>query len=162
MGKGRVSNTFRILVTGSRDWDNRDLMDQELSRAYGLAWEQRKHPVLVHGHCPTGADAMADDLWTHGSGLEPERHPADWKPWGPDGSVDKTAGFKRNQLMVDLGADVCLAFHVRGAKNNGTKHCRDLAIAALIKTRIIWSDGHIFEFTPDGSGGMRERVVATP
>jgi hypothetical protein len=49
-----------------------------------------------------------------------EPHPADWKPNGRSGPVDHGAGIKRNHLMVDLGADICLAFPTicRGTKNN--------------------------------------------
>lgn len=59
--------------------------------------------VIVHGHCPKGADAMADRYGVEHR-LTVERHPAQWQAFG------KSAGFKRNSHMVSLGADTCLAF----------------------------------------------------
>jgi hypothetical protein len=49
---------FRLLVTGSRTWD-------DVSRVeHALAVILARHPegiVLVHGACPRGADAIAAD-----------------------------------------------------------------------------------------------------
>lgn len=129
-------DTYRILVTGSREWDNSAVMEPYLQDAYWYASRMGYTPVLVHGACPTGADQMADEVWTLGTGLEPERHPADW-------SVGKAAGFIRNKQMVDLGAWVCLAFCQAGAGNKGTDHCAGLAEAAGIPVRRIWSDGRV-------------------
>lgn len=84
--------------------------------------------VVVHGHCPTGADAIAD-VWCLRKDVRLERHPADWKRWG------KAAGPKRNEEMVELGADVCLAFIKN--KSKGATHCSDLAEAADITT-VRW------------------------
>jgi hypothetical protein len=83
--------------------------------------------VLVSGNCPTGADAIAERFW-EANGMPVERHPADWKTFG------KAAGPKRNQEMVDLGADVCLAFPMKGSR--GTMHCMKAAKAAGIPLKI--------------------------
>jgi hypothetical protein len=80
--------------------------------------------VLVHGAC-RGADLTAAAIWRLW-GLPTEAHPADWTTHG------RSAGFLRNRLMVDLGADVCLAFirdHSRGAE-----HTAALAETAGIRT----------------------------
>jgi hypothetical protein len=94
-----TDKTYRVLVTGSRDWADYAAVMAVLDAVAA------EHPelVVVHGHCPTGADRYAD-VWAQMAGLRPERHPADWARHG------KAAGFRRNAEMVGLGADVCLAF----------------------------------------------------
>lgn len=66
---------------------------------------------------------MARDIARNVFWLTEEPHPADWS-WG------NGAGMHRNQEMVDLGADVCLAF-IRG-KSSGTRDCADKAAKAGI------------------------------
>jgi hypothetical protein len=105
----------RILTTGSRDWSDYRTIARELvryisdnavmstdSQGFPVDWDTQGW-VIVHGHCPTGADAWVDEFAvTHF--IEVERHEADWRRYG------SRAGFKRNSEMVDAGADVCLAF----------------------------------------------------
>jgi hypothetical protein len=59
--------------------------------------------IVVHGACPTGADAMASGI-CNDLGFEQEPHPARWKLYG------KAAGFIRNQEMVDTHPDLALAY----------------------------------------------------
>ncbi|WP_460071114.1 SLOG family protein [Streptomyces sp. YKOK-I1] len=122
---------YRILVTGSRDWRDADAV-------FGALHEARIGPgaahglVVVHGACPTGADALArgwarlhDEL-----GVIEEAHPARWRV---NGVLDRAAGFRRNAEMVALGADVCLAFIKDGSR--GASHTAGLAEQASIPTR---------------------------
>ncbi|MEU6342184.1 SLOG family protein [Streptomyces sp. NPDC046977] len=119
---------YRILVTGSRDWNQMDIVHGALA----TACFQNVPAVIVHGACPSGADAIAS-WWVRGHriiGLTEERHPADWRPGG---RFDRAAGFRRNAHMVALGADVCLAFIRNGS--NGASHTAALAEQAGIEVR---------------------------
>lgn len=119
--------TYRLIVTGAREWDRELLL-------YGVLDEYRDHQglVLVHGACPRGADHMAD-RWARLRGVQVEWHPADWQTHG------RKAGPIRNKAMVDAGADLCVAFLT--ASSRGARGTADMAEAAGIPTRRIRSDG---------------------
>lgn len=124
-----MTQPYRILVTGSRDWQDMDRLYAVLATAVF----QKVPAVIVHGACPKGADAQAA-WWVrmHGRalGVAEERHPANWRP---NGQLDRSAGFRRNAHMVQLGADLCLAFIRNGSR--GATHTADLAEHAGIPTR---------------------------
>jgi hypothetical protein len=113
---------MRVLITGSREWPD----DNSVGRAIHEWIDKGGYipPVdglegftLVHGACPKGADAHAEAFgvaWVEPYGGVVERHPADW-------TVGRAAGVLRNQKMVDLGADVVLAFPTPGGR--GTQDC---------------------------------------
>lgn len=92
----------KILVTGSRNWNDISLVVEQL-KGY------RPGTVLIHGAC-RGADiicaAVAETL-----GFVVRDYPADWSVHG------KAAGPIRNQQMLTLEhrpdepIDLCLAFH---------------------------------------------------
>lgn len=121
---------MRVLITGSRDWDERERLENVLD---GFKADL-KSLLLVHGDCPTGADAMAQE-WADKNDVPTERHPADW-------SKGRSAGPERNKRMVSLGADVCLAFrgyctsprcNVDGQHfSHGTENATKLCVAASI------------------------------
>lgn len=122
---------MRVLVAGSQDWPDPyaifDELDEVFSKSGGDLF------VLVHGHCPNGADAYAE-MWavwmrSQGYSVVSERHPANWKKFG------RPAGYRRNAEMVALGADLCLVFI--NNESNGSTHTRKLAIKAGIETKTF-------------------------
>lgn len=116
---------YRILVTGSRTWDDHDLVRDALT----MAIYQNVPAVIVHGACLSGADAIAS-WWVRRYkflGVTEEPHPADWK------LHHRAAGPRRNKAMVDLGADLVLAFIRNGSR--GATGCAALAEAAGIPTK---------------------------
>jgi len=121
-----TEDRFRILITGSRNWNSVTKIHDEI-----LAVIMEYGPIpytVVHGGA-VGADLMAAHAaWvlSHEHDVQVEEHPADW-------SLGRAAGLIRNQYMVDLGAQVCLAF----IRNNsaGASHCRDACYEAGIPVR---------------------------
>lgn len=121
---------LRILVTGSRSWQDRATIKDALLKAAEEytpddgAWANRDITV-VHGNA-RGADTIAH-LVAVALGWAVEPHPctdADWAVFG------KSAGHRRNGRMVSLGADVCLAFPI--GESRGTRGCMELAKKAGI------------------------------
>lgn len=119
----------RILVTGSRDWTDRDT----IARALFAAWLDLDRPVdavLVHGACHLGgADTIAAEIWAK------QGYPVDPHPAKRDPVTGRILGPQRNAQMVALGADLCLAFPLPSSR--GTRNCIRLAREAGIPTRIF-------------------------
>jgi hypothetical protein len=118
---------LRVLVTGSRDWEDERAVRQALIDVW-IACDPNRL-TIVHGACPTGADAIAEAWGTAMAERAPttvtvERHPADWQQYG------RRAGHLRNAEMVKAGANLCLAF----IRNNspGATGCLKLAVKAGI------------------------------
>ena len=111
----------RVLVTGSRNYDDKDILFDALADQYEPGM------IVVHGGA-RGADTLAGEwvkkMQTLGYQVVAEVHPADWDRHG------KSAGAIRNQEMVDAGADVCLAFPE--GESRGTRHCMKAAERAGI------------------------------
>jgi hypothetical protein len=110
-----------------------DALDDTLLEAHRTG----KELVVVHGGA-RGADSMAEQ-WARQIGVRTEVHRANWKRDGMRG------GFKRNEEMVNLGADRCLAFGMPCDKHpsqpphitHGTDHCLRLATNAGIPSAHI-------------------------
>jgi len=136
---------LRILVTGSREFDDLDVVRTALLEA--VAGSEGPHTLVQGG--ARGADTLAAKL-AQEFGWAVETHPADWpapcvkscvhgsRPARPDGGTYcPAAGHRRNQVMGDLGADVVVAFLKAGARNGGTKHCIRLAKNAGLTVRKV-------------------------
>lgn len=136
----------RILVTGARACRDVPTARDQIHAVLQLVREQEffSDAVLVHG-AAEGADLIASAVWREMGG-ETEPHPARWNVCVPDckpnhrkfrgdRSYCPQAGFRRNREMVELGADLCLAF-LRGP-SRGTRNTADMAERAGIETRRI-------------------------
>ena len=142
--------TYRILVTGSRSWTDRTRIAQSIMTAINesqpMLVDEKGNPdrraianvVVMHGACPTGADALAQDVCDH-MGIDTDPYPADWEQY------KKRAGFIRNIMMVQTEPDICLAF-LRPCLNpkchiiephgtHGTSHCMKQAELAGVPVR---------------------------
>lgn len=142
----------RLLVTGSRSWTDRDAITDALDDAVDTFWPNsdpdNETIVLVHGDA-RGADRLAAEIWTKRWSMPTEPHPADWT--GPcrrtcrhghrrvtaagTDTICPAAGLYRNIEMVELGADLVLAFILDSSA--GASQCARLAAKAGIEVRRI-------------------------
>lgn len=116
---------LRILVTGSREWTDERAILSVLGDAAGDT--PAREITLMHGTC-RGADVIAERL-ARDAGWAIERYPADWARHGD------AAGQIRNERMVKVGADVCIAF-IRD-KSPGASTTARKADRAGIRT-VVW------------------------
>ena len=113
----------RILITGSREWKDPNVVQDAIFEWVYFNSPSKEEIVVVHGDASRGADRMARDYARACDWITEEAHPAVWnapcvETCAPghrrtnryNREYCPAAGMTRNQLMVDLGADVCLAF----------------------------------------------------
>ncbi len=116
-----------LVVVGNRDYDNYEFFCKTMDRYIAhFGYEIRK---VYSGDAP-GIDQMTED-WAISRGYKFEAIPAVWQL--PDGSTDRGAGMKRNEILIAKGTHV-VAFW--DGKSTGTKHSSGLA-KELNKTRMI-------------------------
>lgn len=140
-----MTDPKRILITGSRDWGDRQTISHRL---YDVTGGDVRDVVIIHGanyDRPESADLLAQQL-ANRLFIPTEPHPADWPTCAPDcnPSHRKTnrrgqeycpkAGMRRNAEMVNSGPIwACLAF-IRN-RSAGATGCAALAEKAGIPTR---------------------------
>lgn len=101
-----MRSTVRILVCGSRDWNDVGLIRERLEKF-------PKDSIVIHGGC-RGADIISGMI-AEELGMEVLCFPAEWGKFG------RSAGPKRNQRMLDEGIpDIVLAFHGDIGSSKGT------------------------------------------
>jgi hypothetical protein len=112
---------MKVLVCGSREWDDESLVLQRLS-------EIPHGSTVIHGDC-RGADKIAGRA-AKMFNLEVIAVPADW-------SLGKSAGPIRNRKMLDMKPDLVIAFHDSIASSLGTRDCVMEAKERGIPVQII-------------------------
>ncbi len=120
-----MSENLRILITGSRNWTDEKTVAKALHDA--TVGHDPANVTVVHGACRTGADRIAAEAAAL-FGFKLEAHPANWNAHG------RAAGPIRNNAMIALGADICLAFPLGESK--GTRGSMKRAAAAGIPVSI--------------------------
>lgn len=120
--------TFTIMVTGSRDWLDKQYVWHILDGI--VAREKAKDPDaffrLLHGGA-RGADEFAG-AWANRRGITEEVIHAKWR------TIGRNAGLIRNRQLIEMGPDIVVAFRLNGS--HGTGHAIGLAQAAGIETFV--------------------------
>lgn len=111
----------RVLITGSRTWTDRAAVNSCLNEELLV----HEHITVIHGGA-RGADTIAAE-WCAvqralGAPVKEEVYPVSKEEWQRYG---KRAGYRRNAMMVNTGADICYAFPL--GPSNGTRGCMGLA-----------------------------------
>jgi hypothetical protein len=111
---------MRVLVTGGRVFDSRDLLIEAMDRLH----EECGITTLIHG-AAKGADTLAGG-WAESRGIEVIACPADWRRY------HRAAGPIRNkQMLVEHKPDLVVAF----PGSTGTAHM--VAIAEKAGVEVI-------------------------
>lgn len=167
-------DSIRLLVTGSRDFPNRAVVDLAL-RAVDARFlrdtSRGGQPTLVHGGA-RGLDSLAEQSWTQAQRGRVERHPAQWRQhtdqcpaWDRDRPTCRLAGPRRNQEMLEAGADLCLAFPLwplaaRGQNSSrGTWDMATRARDAGVPTFVVWGQS-LFAFGEPAQALLERELTA--
>lgn len=150
----KVPGEFRVLVTGSRTWDDIETLDAMLETVLVYARSQGLKLVVIHGAHRPKKEEVSEGTWEHplrsvdwlthlwciNSGVKEDPHPAKWTSGG---QYNSEAGKDRNVFMVkERNADICISA-MRGV-TSGTAHC----------TRMAKKEGiPIVPITQDTAGG---------
>lgn len=119
---------MRLVAGGSRVWQ-----DVSLIQVWLEILHRDQHPTVVRVGDATGADRFIAEC-AEKIGIPPEIHPAMWKIWGT------AAGPIRNRNMLDLGADLVLAFRM-GEISDGTDDLLSQAREHQIPAIVVHPDG---------------------
>jgi hypothetical protein len=112
-----------ILICGSRDWLNKDIIKQEILKFNNIE-------KIIHGGC-RGADILGG-LVAKDLNIPVQVFEANWNLHG------KSAGPKRNQQMIDEGEpNFVLAFHDNINESKGTKDMINRTVKHKIDYKII-------------------------
>lgn len=123
---------MKILITGSRDWQDYATIHLALSRVikeyFAPNKPKREDVLIIHGGA-MGADSLAGE-WATAYKAPQKVYTPDWKGQG------KKAGILRNQQMLDENPDIALVIAFWKNKSKGTAHMINYAKKAGKKVII--------------------------
>lgn len=122
-----MSDRYRVLVTGSRNLTDYELVKQWILYAIPEEWLPEDVDI-IHGDA-RGADRLAGKV-AHEFGMLERAFPADWDKYG------KAAGYQRNSFLLEQEPDVVVGFPLPGAK--GTWDMLKKAVDAGVETVVVY------------------------
>lgn len=118
-------NEFRLIIAGTRSFNNYEYLKEVCD--YVLSDVVKTHTITIISGTANGADKLGE-RYAKEKGYKLFRFPAKWNR-RPDGSYDKSAGYKRNNEMAIFASQVeksgCLIFWDGISK--GTKSMIEIA-----------------------------------
>src|ERR1041384_2358810 len=120
----------RVLITGGRDFLDVGYVFRKLNEFRALCG----FSILMHGECPSGADALAD-RWCFNVGVHVCRCPALWDFFKSQGK-GRAAGVIRNRAMLTLHPQLVIAF----PGDKGTADMLKVARSAQLPTLDLADD----------------------
>lgn len=127
-------DTRRVLVCGSRHWEDVWIVQSTLEGLYWRHKRENRGPMIVIEGGAIGADFMAASWANYKTDLEVvlEEYPADWNTYG------KAAGPIRNKQMLDEGKPtLVVAFTDNLEESKGTNNMVTQAKKAGIPVYVI-------------------------
>lgn len=124
---GRISNDLRVIIAGSRDFNNYNLLNSTISNYL----KENTNNVEIISGTARGADQLGE-RFANEYGYQIKRFPADWNLYG------KIAGPIRNREMAEYASDgqgVLFAFW--DGKSRGTKSMINLAKKFGLEVHIV-------------------------
>ncbi len=115
---------FKVIVAGSRDFTDYELLEQKLNFYFS---KRDVQDILIISGMARGADKLAVKF-AKKNNVDYHTMPALWNQFG------NKAGYLRNECMADM-ADALVAFWDGISK--GTKHMIDTAMSKGIPVRVV-------------------------
>lgn len=119
-----VDGTIRVIIAGTRDFNNYKLLESSLN--FYLKNQKLSNVEIVSGNCK-GADQLGE-RYALEKGIKLKIFPANWEEHG------KSAGFIRNKQMAEY-ASYCVVFW--DGKSKGSKLMIELATQYKCILRVI-------------------------
>lgn len=116
---------MKVLVTGSRDWSNREMIEKALVEADAT--------IVVHGGA-RGADYLAE-LVCIDLGITTRTYPAKWDLYGKAAGTNRNIEMLQKENLLDEPIDLVIGFPLPQSK--GTYHMLKIAANAGIPCIIV-------------------------
>lgn len=121
---------MKTIIAGSRCYENCELSVDEAVGKSGF-----KITEVVCGMA-RGAD-LSGKSWAEQAKIPVKEFPANWRPKGIKGPMDRAAGYKRN---IDMGNYAESLIAVWDGRSRGTKHMIDIATVKGLKVFVYYPD----------------------
>ncbi len=124
MPRGVLIGSLEYIKASKRVSEERHLLNVTLNHL------PQRPSIIIHGDA-RGADRLADH-WARTSGIPPLPFKANWFPNGREGGLDRSAGPKRNQHMLDEGKpDLVVAFPGGSGTADMVKRARSAGVETM-------------------------------
>lgn len=120
---------IRIIVAGSRNFNNYSLLEQSLMDYIAGNFDPNDIEIISGG--ARGADSLGE-RFARECQLKLKRFPADWDRYG------KSAGYRRNAEMADYAKqETGVLFAFWDGQSRGTRHMINLATTKGLEVHVV-------------------------